>query len=47
VEACFEGPEAAVARAVAWCRQGPAGAVVTAVEEFTEPVEGERGFWLA
>jgi acylphosphatase len=47
VEACFEGPEEAVARAVAWCRQGPAGAVVTGVEEFTEPVEGERGFWLA
>lgn len=47
VEACFEGPAAAVAQAVAWCRQGPPGAVVTAVEEAAEPVGGETGFWLA
>lgn len=46
VEACFEGAEDAVTQAVEWCRHGPAGAVVTGVEEFSEPPQGERGFWL-
>lgn len=47
VEACFEGPETAVTEAVAWCREGPSGAQVTAVDEIVEPVQGETGFWLA
>lgn len=46
VEACFEGAEDAVTRAVDWCRHGPPGAMVTGVEEFTEPAQGETGFWL-
>jgi acylphosphatase len=43
VEACFEGEPAAVARLVAWCRQGPPGASVSdvvVVEE--EPSGGTR-----
>jgi acylphosphatase len=46
VEACFEGAPDAVGRAVEWCRHGPPGAVVTGVEEFVEPAQGETGFWL-
>jgi acylphosphatase len=46
VEACFEGAPDAVGRAVEWCRHGPPGAAVTGVEEFTEPAQGETGFWL-
>jgi acylphosphatase len=46
VEACFEGDPAAVERAVAWCRSGPPGALVTSVEIITETPHGERGFSL-
>lgn len=44
VEAVFEGPVAAVDAMVAWCREGPAMAKVTAVEVADEPVTGERAF---
>jgi acylphosphatase len=44
VEAVFEGPEAAVAELVAWCRQGPPRAVVTGVDVSAEAVEGLAGF---
>jgi acylphosphatase len=44
VEAVFEGPAAEVARAVAWCRSGPAGAWVSDVETRPEPLRGESGF---
>ena len=46
VEACFEGDEDAVARLVAWCRQGPAGAHVTGVEEVDEEPVGDTGFLI-
>jgi acylphosphatase len=44
VEAEFEGPPAAVARMIAWCREGPPRARVddVAVEELT--VTGAPGF---
>ena len=44
VEAVFEGPEEAVARLVAYCRQGPRSARVDRLEEFEEPPEGLSGF---
>jgi len=44
VEAVFEGPRVAVERMVAWCREGPRSAEVSAVEVATEPVVGEAGF---
>jgi acylphosphatase len=44
VEACFEGDADAVARLVAWCRQGPPGAHVTGVEVVVEEPRGDRGF---
>jgi acylphosphatase len=44
VEAVFEGPVEAVATAVAWCREGPPAAAVTALESTVEPPEGIRGF---
>jgi acylphosphatase len=44
VEACFEGDAEAVARLVAWCRQGPPGAHVTGVEVVDEAPRGGRGF---
>lgn len=44
VEAVFEGPEDAVDRVVAWCHDGPAGAVVTDFVVHPEVVEGESGF---
>lgn len=44
VQAELEGPSAAVARVVAWCREGPPRARVDDVRtEMVEPV-GERGF---
>jgi acylphosphatase len=46
VEACFEGEEAAVERAVAWCRKGPASARVTGVEVVPESPRGDHGFRL-
>jgi acylphosphatase len=44
VEACFEGDADAVARMIAWCRQGPRGADVTDVEVREERPEGGGGF---
>ena len=44
VEAVFEGPSAAVAAMVAWCRSGPRGASVVGLESFTESPIGELGF---
>jgi acylphosphatase len=44
VEACFEGPAEAVSRLVEWCRRGPTGATVTAVEVLDEAPAGEIGF---
>lgn len=47
VEAVFEGPEAAVAAMVAWCRRGPALASVDALEVHEEPAGGLVGFTIA
>jgi acylphosphatase len=44
VEAVFEGTEDRVASLVAWCRRGPAGALVDDVEVTWEEPEGEAGF---
>ena len=44
VEAVFEGPEAAVDRAVDWCRTGPAHARVDAVDVHRETPIGEVTF---
>lgn len=44
VEVVAEGGRDAVDRLVAWCRQGPSRAVVTAVHVSDEPAEGVRGF---
>jgi acylphosphatase len=44
VEAVFEGTEPAVARMVAWCRQGPSRARVDGVEVQVEEPTGEPGF---
>jgi len=44
VEAVFEGDAGAVARAVAYCRQGPPGARVDRVESFDETPENLPGF---
>lgn len=44
VEAVFEGPASAVERLVAFCRRGPRGARVDAVEVFDELPEGLSGF---
>lgn len=44
VEAVFEGPASQVAQAVAWCRRGPPGALVTGVETHAEQPTGESGF---
>jgi acylphosphatase len=44
VEACFEGDVDSVARLVAWCRRGPPGAHVTAVEVLNEEPVGDAGF---
>jgi acylphosphatase len=41
VEAVFEGPEEAVRQMIAWCRQGPPGAFVRAVEVSWETPIGE------
>ncbi len=46
VETCFEGGEAAVGRAVDWCRRGPSRAIVTDVEVVPETPRGEVGFGL-
>ena len=44
VEGVFEGPEAAVGRLVAWCREGPPRAEVGGVEVAAEEPAGEQGF---
>lgn len=44
VEAVFEGPDAAVDRMVAWCREGPPRAHVESSEARAEPPIGEQGF---
>jgi acylphosphatase len=40
LEAVFEGPAAAIERAIALCREGPPAADVQRVEVFDEPEEG-------
>ena len=44
VEAVFEGEADAVARLVAFCREGPRGAYVKELEELEEPPEGLATF---
>ncbi len=44
VEAAFEGEEAAVRRAVEFCRHGPRGALVDEVAVAWESPTGEREF---
>jgi len=44
VEVVAEGNPDAVERLVAWCRQGPPSALVSAVEDRTEPPEALAGF---
>ena len=44
VEAVFEGPPAAVARAEAFCAAGPPAARVETLEGHDEPPEGLAGF---
>jgi len=44
VEAAFEGDPDAVARMIAWCREGPPLAAVDAVEVHDEPPRGDRAF---
>ena len=44
VEAWFEGEREGVERLVGWCRQGPPGARVTAVDVVRETPVGETRF---
>jgi acylphosphatase len=44
VEACFEGNDLDVDRAVAWCHEGPSRARVDGVEVASEPLVGESTF---
>lgn len=44
VEAAFEGDDADVDAAVAWCREGPPWAQVDSVEATAEQPTGEREF---
>jgi acylphosphatase len=44
VEAVFEGEEADVAKAVAWCRAGPPAAEVTGIDVTEEAPSGAAGF---
>jgi acylphosphatase len=44
VEAVFEGPPDAVGAVLAWCREGPRFARVSAVEIREETLEGLGGF---
>jgi acylphosphatase len=44
VEAVLEGDDSVVEALVAWCRQGPARAEVSAVDVSEEEPEGLRGF---
>jgi acylphosphatase len=47
VEALFEGPDDAVGRLVAWCREGPSHARVDRVEVSDESPSGLAGFQIA
>jgi acylphosphatase len=47
VEAVFEGPDDAVERLLAWCREGPAHAQVDRVDVVDEPPSGQTGFDIA
>lgn len=44
VEAEFEGPVAAVERMVSWCREGPRGAYVAAIDVEDRPPVGDTEF---
>jgi acylphosphatase len=44
VEAVFEGPPEQVRSMVDWCRRGPRGALVEALDEAPEEPLGEREF---
>ena len=44
VEVVFEGDPEAVEAAISWCRRGPRGAAIAAVEVVDEPPIGEEGF---
>ena len=44
IEAVFEGDAEGVERLVAFCREGPPGAWVEAVDVADEEPQGERGF---
>jgi acylphosphatase len=44
VEAVFEGPRDRVQSMVEWCRRGPPGAVVRAVDETWQSPRGELEF---
>jgi acylphosphatase len=44
VEAVFEGPREQVETMIRWCRRGPSGASVDAVEVEWEEPAGEHGF---
>ena len=46
VEAQFEGPPAAVAALVEWCREGPPQASVDSVDVSEEVLSGAEGFRL-
>lgn len=41
VEALLEGEPAEVSQMIAWCRRGPSGARIDALEEFVEEPTGE------
>ena len=47
VEAVFEGEDDHVESMVEWCRRGPTGAEVEAVDVEREEPVGERGFRVA
>lgn len=47
VEAAFEGSDAAVEEAIAWCRTGTPSAIVQDVEVVEETPTGEAGFRVA
>lgn len=44
LEAVFQGPDPAVERILAWCREGPRQARVDAVDVRPEPPLGQTGF---
>ena len=46
VEAVFEGDEATLEGMLAWCRTGPPGARVDAVETVRGPATGIEGFTI-